>query len=563
MGCILGVSISGNSIDLLSFIKYYKVKYTLFFIILLTTLYSSAQNTSLKNAKNQVDSLFFANQVEGLELSEKMLPLAFESKDTFFITYFLDQAGELNRMLGNYDRAVEQISLCLTYKKNWEDLRDLSLSYNNLGKTYANKGQYELAANNFLSALALMEKGKDLQGQAYYLNNLGALYDLQHNYERAISYYERSLKVKKQLGDLKGIGATNTNLGISYFNLGNYSKAIECYQRSIDVHRELKDQTKLARAMSNLGKVYLEMGDTKQARAQLLKAYSMRKDFEDAQLLPNLCNNLSQFYQVSGDLDSALYYNSLSLDHAEKSGALKELRDAYVQRAELYRIKGDFKMAYEALETSRLYNDSLINEANIYAVADMEAKYNYEKNLRKIQEQELEKARTDRALKEKEAQLSYVLLGSVLILAALVFVWIALRNKKRKNELLTGQNELIKQQKQQLEVINARVSGELDVLKLTVEEKEKLLNKVFASSKEKELPPELLSLSSREMEVLGYLALGRTDEQIANSLFVSRSTVKTHLRRIYSKLLVSGRAEAVAIAHKYSLLGVQEDGKAD
>ena len=57
------------------------------------------------------------------------------------------------------------------------------------------------------------------------------------------------------------------------------------------------------------------------------------------------------------------------------------------------------------------------------------------------------------------------------------------------------------------------------------------------------------------MEVLSYLALGWTDEQLAEKLFVSKSTIKTHLRRIYSKLLVRGRAEAVAIAHKHNIVG--------
>ena len=65
----------------------------------------------------------------------------------------------------------------------------------------------------------------------------------------------------------------------------------------------------------------------------------------------------------------------------------------------------------------------------------------------------------------------------------------------------------------------------------------------------------MLSLSKREMEVLACLALGNTDQEIADKLFISKSTAKTHLRRIYSKLLVNGRAGAVAIAHKYDIIG--------
>lgn len=52
-------------------------------------------------------------------------------------------------------------------------------------------------------------------------------------------------------------------------------------------------------------------------------------------------------------------------------------------------------------------------------------------------------------------------------------------------------------------------------------------------------------LSSREEEVLRHVSEGYTDKEIASRIFVSVNTVKTHLRRIYEKLQVKNRAEAV------------------
>jgi LuxR family maltose regulon positive regulatory protein len=60
------------------------------------------------------------------------------------------------------------------------------------------------------------------------------------------------------------------------------------------------------------------------------------------------------------------------------------------------------------------------------------------------------------------------------------------------------------------------------------------------------------------MEVLACLSLCSKEQEISDKLFISKSTTKTHLRRIYSKLLVNGRTGAVAIAHKYSIIGSQE-----
>ena len=54
-----------------------------------------------------------------------------------------------------------------------------------------------------------------------------------------------------------------------------------------------------------------------------------------------------------------------------------------------------------------------------------------------------------------------------------------------------------------------------------------------------------LGLTRKEVEVLSLLAEGGSNADIAKSLFVSTSTVKTHLIHIYQKLEVSRRTEAV------------------
>ena len=61
-------------------------------------------------------------------------------------------------------------------------------------------------------------------------------------------------------------------------------------------------------------------------------------------------------------------------------------------------------------------------------------------------------------------------------------------------------------------------------------------------------------LSAREMEVLACLAQGKTTTQIANELFISENTVKTHVRHILEKLLASNRAEAVSKATQMGLI---------
>jgi DNA-binding NarL/FixJ family response regulator len=63
-----------------------------------------------------------------------------------------------------------------------------------------------------------------------------------------------------------------------------------------------------------------------------------------------------------------------------------------------------------------------------------------------------------------------------------------------------------------------------------------------------------LSLTQREGEVLGQIARGASDKEIAAALSLSLHTVKTHVRNILAKLQVSSRREAARLARQKGLL---------
>jgi len=61
-------------------------------------------------------------------------------------------------------------------------------------------------------------------------------------------------------------------------------------------------------------------------------------------------------------------------------------------------------------------------------------------------------------------------------------------------------------------------------------------------------------LTSRELEVLALLARGRSNKEIAAKLFISETTVKGHLRSVFSKLNVLSRTEATTTALRRGLV---------
>jgi two-component system, NarL family, response regulator LiaR len=70
--------------------------------------------------------------------------------------------------------------------------------------------------------------------------------------------------------------------------------------------------------------------------------------------------------------------------------------------------------------------------------------------------------------------------------------------------------------------------------------------------KHQHLPHE--ELTSREMEILMLMAQGKTNQDIADELFIALKTVKTHVSNILSKLNVQDRTQAVIYAFKHSLI---------
>ena len=112
--------------------------------------------------------------------------------------------------------------------------------------------------------------------------------------------------------------------------------------------------------------------------------------------------------------------------------------------------------------------------------------------------------------------------GAIALLFTLLGIWIALKIAKPKKETVIIEKMVYLQP-----------------------EKEFVLNKAALDE---------LNLSPREMEVLELMAKGMSNAEIAEKLFVSLNTIKTHSSKLYEKLDVKRRTQAVEKARQLSLI---------
>ncbi|NDI98992.1 DNA-binding response regulator [Flavobacterium sp. LaA7.5] len=112
--------------------------------------------------------------------------------------------------------------------------------------------------------------------------------------------------------------------------------------------------------------------------------------------------------------------------------------------------------------------------------------------------------------------------GAIALIFTILGIWIALKIAKPKKETIIVEKTIYLQP-----------------------EKEFTLNQTVLTE---------LNLSTREMEVLELMAKGMSNAEIAEKLFVSLNTIKTHSSKLYEKLEVKRRTQAVEKARQLKLI---------
>lgn len=312
----------------------------------------------------------------------------------------------------------------------------------NIGFIYVNRGALGLALDYAFKSLHIREKIKDKHGIAESYNNIAYLFSQQHDTTQALDYYAKSAAGYEAIGDSGGVAYTQINSAKIYMQQHKDEQAMALFLQAM---KKLSDNDKqyrgLSSCLSNLGVLFTRSGRYDEAADYLHRGLGLRKRYADYSVVAASCVDIARLHQARGALDSTFYYAEKGFRLARETHNAEAIISSAALLAELYKLKNDFRKAYDYYMIHISARDSLADVEAGKKLVRQQMSYEYAKkttqdSLQFVREKEVDQLKLER-------QRDYTIggftgLGVVAVL--LVFVYrqrnSISREKKRSDNLL-------------------------------------------------------------------------------------------------------------------------------
>ena len=415
-----------------------------------------------------------------------------------------------------------------------------------------------------LSLQALHELKPD---NTFFINfverNLGVAYALKNDLKNANRWFERLLLSSHKLNDTGGILAAYNYLTYIRKVQGRFNDCAVIYKKAlvfIESHH-LEFLPHSIKIIAGYGHLLLQWHQIKDAKTYLNRAIQLAKQ-TDILYAQTAYQNLSEAFVRENKLDRALSVIQESQKQSEELDDLYQNIHAYHNQAIEARIHleaGKIDKAYEWLTSTGI--EEYTKRPTLYHCSD---KYGLlvpiAARIYIAREMGHEAIKLLNYFTPKFLQNGA---GSYLI-RALNAQAVAFASIGEKNKALTILTKTLKLGQKEGNIGDFILIGR-DLLPLlsSLEKRGcfstytktliKALSSIGTNNIRHKLPLQSKSLSSREMEVLTFIAKGMTNREIAVKLYLSASTIKSHSINIYRKLKVNNRVQAVS---KARILGI-------
>ena len=464
--------------------------------------------------------LSIRNKPIRIDILNKSLVLSKEIGYNTGIAKSLKNKGLDYRYKHEYIKSIKYHKQALEYfEKSW-DLHSRIKNLNSLGVAYRRINDVDEAIKYYFKALNLSDKEEHSKSMAIAMNGIGNSYIVLEKYDYAIKYFKLSLDFEILCNSVRGTGYDYSNLGEAFMYKEEYDSSFFYHKKALEVANELDIEIDKAIIYSSIGHMYQYKGDLNMALKYYLDAIPTLTKQKSKRLLSFSLINIGIIYLKQDDFKNATKYINEGLIISKKISTKDNIVSGYLALSSLNESQGDYKNALEAYKKMVIYRDSIFDIKSNYNIASTEIKYESQKKDAKISRLHLESE-----VQNSKIIIQFLIISILVALAIFFVLYIRIRIRNQRLEMVEMRNNIEEYLKHisKLED-NQNVSS--------TEDNTYTINKAD------------FGLTSREEEVLSLIAIGLRNQEIADKMFVSLSTVKSHTKNIFEKLDVRNRIEA-------------------
>ncbi|WP_430814445.1 tetratricopeptide repeat protein [Carboxylicivirga sp. RSCT41] len=280
-------------------------------------------------------------------------------------------------------KSFEYANRALIESEDVEKYEIRAKALNNLGVVFLRTGAYAKATEMFLQSKALLEDNEDFMRLIGVELNLGAVRFHLEDYDGALKHFNDALEWNTKLlseGNdiyMRQIQIFYINIGSIYMEQDKYSAAIEYFEKALAESIRNNDLVQQGIANNNLGDLYLRINEPSKALPYINEGLRVRKEDNNLMGIASSYDLLTDYFLSVDNIDSAEYANNQAVEFAEKIESLNFMEKAYGHRAEIYELKGNYKLANTALKKFHETKNKAVNESVVEKTTRLQLEYEF------------------------------------------------------------------------------------------------------------------------------------------------------------------------------------------
>ena len=486
----------------------------------------------MPNSTEKADDLIelYKNSIRSRKIDETYIDEAITvSKNIFYFKGLgesLDRKGLTARRNNDYSNSITNHKRALNYLSKTTDTLLIIKCLNNLGVTYRKLNLEKEAFKYYFQALDVSEKFNHERSIAIALNGIGNVFIDIEEYDKALHYFKRVHSYDLRSKNIGGQERSLSNIGEVFLYKKVYDSAYYYFNSALILAKEQKHRESEGYRYNLLGLLFKHKGDYNKSTEYYKKAIPIFTNSNNIRYLSNTLINIGENQLFLGQTKEAFDNITVGLNSAKAIKSKENITLGYRTLVNYYTQTKNYEKALNAHKIATAFQDSIINEASQKSIISTQIEYETAKK-----DQQIKNLGKEKELSQIEAEKNrnrLIISISASIIGVLLIGWLFYLYRKNSDLEIENKNAELQNYVHQIKELKDNVKSNSQTTEVDLSDN-------F----------EEYGLSKREIEVFTFLTTGLSNEEIADKMFVSRNTIKTHIKNIYSKLDVKNRIQAV------------------